>query len=554
MSAEPLARLATPPLKRMIAPVLFGALASGAQVALLATSAWLITRASEQPPILYLTLAVVAVRAFALSRATFRYLERITAHDSVFRQLSKLRVAWYRKLVPLAPSGLQHLGRGHLLGGLSRDIDQLQDYPLRVVQPLVSSLLVIGVTVSWVVVFAPPAGLVLIVALVVTALLAWWFDRVAARSSQQVIAPLRGELSNAILDSSRRRAVLVAFGHEQQSDEMIGRVDASLVSAERRLAVSQHMIGGIVLIIAGLTVYATAFVTSELYWAGALTGPAFAMVVLLPLAVLDVFASVVAVFAAREGVRVAEDRLGSLVPERIPEEIPEDPETATEELEAITQVRELTLRDFSVTWPGAISPVSKPVTLTLHAGDRLLIRGPSGVGKTSLAHGLIGFLRYSGSYQLDGQEASTLSPTRLRRKVVLIEQSAHLFSTSLRHNLSFAKPEATDDELWQVVDSVGLGHWARDRGGLEESVGERGTAVSGGQAQRIALARALLADAPVLILDEPTAHVDRALADALWEDLLGAAAKMRPDAIVVIISHLPLPSRYVTQELTLDER
>lgn len=549
--AKRLARLATPPASALALPVFFGALASGAQVALLATSAWLITRASEQPPILYLTLAVVAVRAFALSRATFRYLERIAGHDTVFRHLATVRVWWYRKIVPLAPAGLQNTGRGKLLGSLSKDIDQLQDYPLRVIQPVVSSALVIAVTVVWVSAFSWPAGLVLVAALVIAGGVSWRLESATGEASQKTISPIRGDLTDAILDSFRRREVLVAFDRDTASNDAVLGLDRALVRAENRFAISQHLAGGVLLIVGGLTVLATAWATAGLYQAGALTGPAFALLALLPLAVVDVFSAVAAVHPARRGVAIAEARLDALVPHSVPPGIPLEEEETEDVTKAPGLVSGLRLDDFTVTWPGHDTPVCSPVSVSLEPGDRLLVTGPSGSGKTSLAHALVAFVTYEGRYVLGSTDASTLTPSALRRHVILIEQSAHLFDTSLRHNLSFAKPDASDDDLWRVIDAVGLGQWARLRGGLDAPVGERGQAVSGGQAQRIALARAFLADAPVLILDEPTAHVDRALADTLLADLLGAARSLRPDGIVIVISHTAVPDEYITKRLNL---
>lgn len=148
------------------------------------------------------------------------------------------------------------------------------------------------------------------------------------------------------------------------------------------------------------------------------------------------------------------------------------------------------------------------------------------------------FLEYSGSYLLRGREARALPQTEVRALVGLCEQTPHLFDADLRQNLKFAKPDASDQELLAVLDRVRLGDWVRERGGLDAQVGERGSLVSGGQAQRIALARAILAEFPVVILDEPTAGVDREVADALLADLLGA---LPDDRAAILITHTELP-------------
>ena len=190
------------------------------------------------------------------------------------------------------------------------------------------------------------------------------------------------------------------------------------------------------------------------------------------------------------------------------------------------------------------------VDLSIAPGERLLVRGGSGAGKTTLAHVLVRFLDYEGSYRIGGVEASDLEPTAVRRLVGLVEQRPWLFDEDVRQNLLFARDTATDDDLLDVLDRVGLGDWLDERGGLDARVGERGALVSGGQAQRIALARAMLADFPVLVLDEPTASVDPARADALLRDLTDAAS--RTGRTVVLISHGEVDPQLVDRMVILE--
>jgi ATP-binding cassette subfamily C protein CydC len=196
----------------------------------------------------------------------------------------------------------------------------------------------------------------------------------------------------------------------------------------------------------------------------------------------------------------------------------------------------------------AASPL-RGADLEVRTGERLLVTGPSGAGKTTLAHVLVRFLDYSGSYTIGGVEARTLAGEDLRLAVGLCEQTPYLFDESIRQNLLFARDASTDDDLWAVLARVGLDDWARERGGLDARVGDRGVAVSGGQAQRIALARALLADFPVVVFDEPTAGVDPAASDALLTDLLSAAA----GRTVVLVSHVEVPAGLVDRAVRLED-
>jgi ATP-binding cassette subfamily C protein CydC len=208
----------------------------------------------------------------------------------------------------------------------------------------------------------------------------------------------------------------------------------------------------------------------------------------------------------------------------------------------------LEVRDLAVRWPGQSAAAVAGVSFRLKPGDRMLLAGPSGAGKTSIAQALVRFLDYSGSYRIDGIEARELPQHEVRRVVGLCEQRPWLFDDSIRQNLLFARDTATDEDLLAVLDRVGLAEWTAERGGLDARVGQRGALVSGGQAQRIAVARALLADFPVLILDEPTANVDVQQADRLVRDILQAAGDERA---VLLISHTPVPAELITARLDL---
>ncbi len=551
MSARDIANRALPTKKAVISALSLGIMGQISQVALLATSAWLITRAAEQPPILHITFAVVAVRAFAIGRASFRYVERVVSHDSAFRALADLRVWIYRRLVKIAPAGLQRVGRGSVLSTIVRDVDTLQDYPLRVIQPVVSALSVAGLSVvavafiDWRV-----AGLLLLGLGVAAAVSVWWNARVSAKADR-AIGPIRAEMADGIIDTLQRRAVLVAYGAEDEATKKIVESDSKLEAAERSVALGQHLVSGVMVALSGLTVAGSAWLASTRVDSGELTGPLFALLVLTPLAVFEVFGAVPLAVSAWRGVSSAANRINDLVPDQVPEGIPVEQEETIASSGEAPRVTTLELQGFQAKWPGMPSFPAKPVNLSAQAGDRVLITGASGVGKSTLVAALVGFVDYSGEFLLDGTPVSTMSLAERRRRVVLIEQTPHLFDATLRHNLSFAAPEASDEKLWAVLSSVGLDVWARERGGLDAELGESGALVSGGQAQRIALARAYLSDAPVIVLDEPTANVDRALADELMADLLASVSE-RARGIALVISHVPVDHKLVTSSLRLE--
>ena len=548
-------RLAQPSFRRFMPGLFFGVLSALSSVGLLATSAWLITRAAEHPPILFLGAAIVGVRAFALLRATSRYVERLTSHDAAFRQLSTVRIGIYRRLVPLAPDGLRGevggTGRGDLLTRLVSDVDELQNLPLRVVQPLVVTLVTAVLSLIGVTIVLPSAGLTLAVTLIFAFGAATLVQFVIAGRAERSIAPLRGVLSDRLLDYVSNLDVLVAY---DAVPERAARVE----SADHRLRVAiLARAGGVGATSAILSALATMASVGAL-WVGipalghGLEGPALTVIALVPLVVFEVVASAPLAFGAFRQVRASARRVANATPASLPVGIPAEAAAARSGGAAAHPM--LQLSGLSAHWPGESDTAFSGLDLSIERGDRVLVEGASGSGKTTLAHVLVRFLDYTGTYRIGGVEARELSADAVRGIVGLCEQSPYLFDEDIRQNLLFAHDSTTDDELIEVLARVGLADWMRDRGGLSARVGDDGALVSGGQAQRLALARALLADFPVIVFDEPTANVDPERAAGLMRDILAAATDVRGEdsRTVIVISHLPVPDDLVTQRVRLE--
>jgi thiol reductant ABC exporter CydC subunit len=559
-------RQAVPPARRLLPSVLLGVLAGLSSVALLASSAWLIARAAEQPPVLYLSLGVVGVRAFALGRAVFRYLERLAGHDAAFRQLAAIRVGVFERMLPLAPDGLASSRGGDLLARFVGDVDELQNVSLRIVQPVASATIVLAAALAGLAWLAPGAAVAVALCLVIGVGAAVVAQSLLAARADARLAPLRGQLQAAIVEHVQALDVLVAFDAAAASRERIRSLGARLERATRARASAVGLAAAAMSAVGAFAAAASLGAARPLLEGGRIDGPAFAVLCLVPLAIAEVAAAIPVAVGSLRVVRASARRVADAVPQVVPAEIPvpsstpggEAPDSAPSAGER--GVPALRLSAVSARWPAlpggpgapdaaaSARPSLDPIDLDLAPGERVLVTGPSGAGKTTLAHVLVRFLEYAGSYRLDGVEARDLDPREVRRSVGLVEQRPWLFDEDLRQNLIFARDTASDDELSAVLERVGLGPWVAERGGLDARVGERGALVSGGQAQRIALARAMLADFPVLVLDEPTASVDPERADALLRDLLGAAG---PDRSVVLISHTGAPEGLVDRTIRL---
>jgi thiol reductant ABC exporter CydC subunit len=505
-------------VRQLTLAVAAGAAASAAAIGLTATSAWLISRASQHPPVLALMFAVVAVQAFALARSVFRYVERLVSHDAALRALATMRVTAYRRLERLAPAGLAAFRSGDLVSRLVADVDGIADRWLRVLLPYATAAVAGAGTVCFIALLLPSAAIVLAVSLVVAALVAPWAAGIAARQAERRIAPRRGELTVASLDLLRGCPELLAFGAAEAGLDRAAAADRALGQAEGRSARGRGIAASVTALAAGASVWACLVLGVPAVRSGALPGVALAVLVLTPLAAHEVFGALAPAAQQLPRIRGAASRVQAVLRQPDPVREPASPGPPP------APPYDLLIEGLSARWDAAGPDVLSGIDLSVPAGRRVAIVGPSGAGKTTLAMVLLRFLDPSaGRVTLGGTDITRLDGDTVRTIVGLCAQDAHVFDSTLGENLRLARREATDAQVGSALRRAGLLDLVNGLpAGLDTAVGEHGVRLSGGQRQRLSLARVLLADFPVLVLDEPTEHLDEQTADELTRDLLTA--------------------------------
>jgi thiol reductant ABC exporter CydC subunit len=535
--------LARPAAGRLALATLLGAGAVAAAIGLIATSAWLISRSAQRPQESAVAIAIVGVQFFALARGLCRYAERVVGHDAAFRVLSDLRVSVYERLERLAPLGLPAFGSGDLLARLIGDVDSLQDLLLRVVPPFAIALLVGAATVGLVWWMLPAAGLILLVALLVAGTLVPWLTGMLAARTEARQAAARGELTASVVDLIEGAPELAVNG---ATAEQLGRAMAADTEVTQLAGTAARTAGigqGLTSLCVGLAMWGALVVGVAAVHTGRLEGVLLAGIALIPLVAFELVTGLPSATQTLQRVRRSAARVFEVMdtPPPVAEptrsaarvfEVMDKPPLVAEPTHPVALVdgmraprteHALRVRNLRYSYPGQTRRALDGVDLDLSPGRRVAVVGPSGAGKSTLAAVLLRFLPYdeSGSITLDGVELATLDGDAIRRVVGLVAQDAHVFDNTLEENLRLAKRDASEGEIENALGAARLLDWTRELpAGLQTEVGERGARMSGGQRQRLAIARALLADFPVLILDEPGEHLDTQTADAIVADLL----------------------------------
>ncbi|TMR91774.1 thiol reductant ABC exporter subunit CydC [Nonomuraea basaltis] len=553
--------------KRLVWAVLAGAAADLAGLGLIAAAAWLITRAAQQPPLAALSVAIVATRAFATSKGVFRYVERLTGHDVALRAQAGTREDLYQALIP--PQQPRH-GGADLLSRMVDDTEAVQDLLVRCLLPAAAAAIAGLAAVVVGLAILPVAALVLVAGLVLAGVLLPAGTAAAARRWSARIAPARAALAGRVADLVHGSADLAAYGADDAALGKALSADEALAALERRQARvhAAALAGGT--LVQGLTVAAVVLL-AQAAGAGSVGTAVLALTALvsfepvLPLAAAG--ERMAGITAALRRLREVRSAAPAVTEPATPAPRPEAPLT----IEIADLVVRHTARPVSdeppahdtaalsaasardgapgETAPDGGRPALDGVSLRLTPGRRMAIVGPSGAGKSTLLAALMRLVEpESGSIRVNGVDIRDLAADDVRTLMTGLTQDPYIFRASLRDNLRLAGPEADGETLRRAVQDARLDGWV-ERTGWDAELGEDGRTVSGGQLQRLALARALLYDPPVLLLDEPAEALDEETADRLMSDLLDVTR----DRTTLLVTHRLKGLELVDEIVVLEE-
>jgi len=501
-------------LKKRVAVSLFlGILTVTAGVGLLAASGYLITWAALRPPILDLILVLVAVRFFGISRAAFRYAERLFSHDLTFRILKNLRVRFYEKIEPLLPAKAIQYRSADLLSRFSDDVDQLQEFYLKTVGPVITGVFFITLTAILTSIYSTRLAVTVFALMMLNSLLMPVFIRHRAGRSAEELSAGNAALSQYMNDHIQGATDRLFSGHHQ---EWISRGE-SLV--DEQAAIQQKRAGalslesGLFTFLSHISLPVTFLLLLPLILNGTISGLVMTAIVL---GVFSVFEALEPMGRALQHFYESKEAAGRL------KEITTDYESNSKGKKR----SDFEPGDFSVTFRDvqfgyAEEPVINGLNLKINPGEHVLLKGPSGCGKSTLAHLLVQWFEpEKGEIRIGNLNINEFNPQVVRQYIAVVGQHTRLFNTTLRNNLKIAAPDATDDELAEALNRAGFSDTLRKLPeGLSTQVGELGLRLSGGERQRVSLARALLKDSPVWILDEPMSSLDREMADGIMQTL-----------------------------------
>ncbi|MBK9779400.1 MAG: thiol reductant ABC exporter subunit CydD [Anaerolineales bacterium] len=514
---------------RVALSVLLSSITILASVALMGTSAWLISTAAIAVSVADLGVSTVGTRFFGISRAIFRYLERLVSHDVTFRLLAKLRLWFYEKLEPLAPARLMNFRSGDLLARIIGDVETLENFYVRVVSPPLTAIVVGTFTAIFLASFYPLLAPVYLTFYFSLGLLLPILAQTTSRKSAEQTITLRADLQTNLVDSIQGMADLIAYGRADQRLTQIASNADEYGDAQRRMARVTGIHSALGTLLTNLGMWSVLYFTIPQVINGNLPGPMLASLTLLTLASFEAVIPLPLAAQMWNSAREAAKRLFEVVDTE--PEIKED--TRYSKLDE--QTSNIELSNITFTYPTQTTPALHNLTFDLKPETSLAIVGPSGAGKSTIANLLLRFWDYKvGDITLGDESLKALNQDEVRARCGYVSQNTYFFNTSIYENLRFARRKVTREEVEAACKSAQIHDFIMSLPkGYDTMIGEQGLRLSGGERQRLAIARALIKDAPILILDEPTANLDPLTEQQVLETLF----KVMKQKTSLLITH-----------------
>lgn len=504
--------------------LLLGVTALSAAIALGGTAAWLIARASQQPPVLYLTVAATSVRLFGVSRALARYLSRLASHKVALTGMDSLRNNLYDELAAAPGTKLSMLRRGDLMTRAGADVDEVGNIVVKTLLPaLVAAIVGVG-TVGVITIISPAAGIILAMSLVVSGIIAPALIARSVRLAESQGADARTDIAATSLAILEGATELSMAGTLERARHSLSESEAALSAALARSARLSAFARGLDVCAMGVAVIGALLIGIPQTTSGVLAQVLLAVIVLVPLSAFEGVAELTP--AAAQLVRSAQaaTRICALISEESPEAAHDIPDG-----EPVIEARNL-----SIGWPGGPT-LATGISLTLRPGSSLAIVGASGIGKTTLLATLTGVIPpKAGQALINGVPAWGADRDQITSLITMTAEDAHVFATSIFENLRVARASLTRDEATELLARAGLQEWISTLpDGIDTLVGSGGTTVSGGERRRLLMARALAAPAPIMAIDEASEHLDATTADRLMDTLLTPS----PTRATLVVTH-----------------
>ena len=520
----------TPYWREVLGSVLLGFLTIGSSVALMAASAWLISMAALHPSIAVLSMAIVGVRLFGITRGVSRYCERLVSHNLTFKIITRLRVWFYQNLVPLAPARTMNYRSGDLLSRITSDIKTLEDFFVRsLAPPLVALLIGFGTAL-----FLLPhnaglalstAGIFLLAGLALPLLI-----RILAEKPGRQLIKIRSRLAGELTNFVQGLPDLLVFGGVERHSHQLEESDRLFSKVQLQLARISGINSAGHLFLGNLALWLVLVTGIPLVRAGEIAGVMLAALALL----------VLSSFEAVQSLPLAMETLASSLEagRRLLEILDAEPEVIDPDIpQSFPQLVNIQVRKLSFNYPGQLHPALDQVSFQLKEGEFLALVGPSGAGKSTLTHLLLRFWgQFEGEILVGDHQIplAEIDQDQLRQQISVVTQSSHLFNDSVLANIALGNPGASREKieaaarLAQVHQTI-----AALPDGYLTQIGERGLLLSAGERQRISIARAVLKDGPILLLDEPTANLD----PITEKELLATLFDLAKDKTTLLITH-----------------